>query len=362
MTCPHCQARLLRKERVGSTCSRCQRAFALDPKVHGRGMNDLRIRRRARQVTQDGRLKVTLTQFWYLTHTGNHYTEARLPSGKPRRYVWPLVAPVVAGIIAGTIALPVQPGLKWWLAAMACLFVCGVAAKAQDSYTPARPAWASVEPSYASFRAMMRGRWTQVYGALPAGIVDDELYVAPARPAIVPRVALLCSDRAVVAFLSVNGLPRRLEMTVAPTVDELPADVPVVVLHDASARGALLALETRATLPGRVVVDAGLSVRTARDRRLVRRLSEPSGVSSAYLRTAAGLPLTLADWLADGWWYPVAAVPPARLVTVVERAVEQAVEQGRIAGDPRHRRAATTGFMTWPAAPGTADTKGRTTP
>ncbi|WEV29513.1 hypothetical protein OYE22_33190 [Streptomyces sp. 71268] len=362
MTCPHCQARLLRKERAGSTCSRCQRAFALDPKVYGRGMNDLHVRRRARQATQDGRLKVTLTQFWYLTHTDNRYAEARPPSGKPRRYVWVLVTPVVVVIIAGTIALPVHSGLKWWLAAISCLFVCGMASKAQDSYTPARPAWASIEPSYASFRAMMCGRWTQVYGALPAGIVDDELYVAPARPAIVPRVALLCSDRAVVAFLSVNGLPRRLEVAVAPTVDELPAGVPVVVLHDASARGALLVLEARAALPGRVVVDAGLSVRTARDRRLVRRLGEPSGVSSEYLRAAVGLPLALADWLADGWWYPVAAVPPARLVTVVERAVEQAVEQGRIADDPRHRRAATTGFMTWPAADGAADPKGGTTP
>ncbi|MFE6779779.1 hypothetical protein [Streptomyces sp. NPDC057702] len=358
MTCPHCQARLLGKERVGGTCARCGRAFALDPKADGRGMNDLRIQRRARQLTQDGRLQVTLTQFWYLSRTGNPYLAATAPRGKRHRSAWPCALLLSAALVVTASLLPAPRGAKWWVTAMLCLFLCGWASERQSSYLPARPAWARVEPSYAAFRAMMCDRWTRVYGALPPGIVDDQTYVDQAAPPERPRAALLCSDRAVVVFLAVNGLLREWGLVVAGTVDDLPAGVPVVVLHDASARGTVLALETRAALPGRVVVDAGLSADTARARQLVRLVDGPSTIDAERLRTAAGLPLTIADWLAEGWWCPLASVPPARLETVVGHAVRQAVERDRLAGDPRHRRLSQAGFLTWPTPPETTPTEG----
>lgn len=359
MTCPHCQANLLRKERTNSVCAHCRKPFALDPRVHGLGMNDLRIRRRAQQVTQEGRLRVTLAQFWYLARSANPEWKGIPPRRTPLLSGWLAAGTVSVALIVATAALPADQDAKWLATVLLCLFLCTWAARRRQHDHSGYPPGARVDPSYTRFRQLIAVRWVQVYGALPPGIVDEEEFAAPVHPVARPEAALLCPDRAVTVFLAANDIPQRLNLVVVATAAQLPAKVPVVVLHDASARGALLASQTRAALPGRVVIDAGLSPHTARTRKIVRLLDSSTEVSSELLRTSAGLPAALADWLAQGWWCPLAAVPPARLEAVVVRAVRRAVEQGRIAADPQHRRVATAGFMTWPASAGGTPQEGR---
>jgi hypothetical protein len=50
------------------------------------------------------------------------------------------------------------------------------------------------------------------------------------------------------------------------------------------------------------------------------------------------------DWLAQGWWSPIAAVPPAKLLAAVDRSLQQIEETS----DPDRRRAQAVGFLTWP--------------
>ncbi|MBB5939725.1 hypothetical protein [Streptomyces zagrosensis] len=363
MTCPHCQAQLLRKERTGSVCSRCRKRFALDPREHGRGMHDLRIRRRVQQVTQDGRVRVTLGQLWYLTLTDSLYWGPSDAKGTPPRTRWlitgSLAAALTVAAVVAAVSTPVSGKPVAYATGVACLLLLGWAAGGK--YRPASRGKVSLSSSYVRFRELMCGPWKQVYGELPTGIVDERAFTDSALPVAKPNAALLCPDQAVRVFLAANGLPQRLRLAVVEGLGELPRKVPVVVLHDASAEGALLASDIREALPGRVIVDAGFSVGVAHATHTVRLLNLPSRISSERLRTAAGLPAALADWLADGWWSPLAAVPPARLESVVIRAVEQAVERGRIAADPQHRRAAAIGFLTWPQATSSAFEEGRTT-
>ncbi|MFI6334341.1 hypothetical protein [Streptomyces sp. NPDC050535] len=387
MICPHCRAALRRKERTGRVCVHCRRGFALDPAEHGRGMNDLRIQRVVHRLTDGGRLRVTLTQLWYLARTGNPVRQATTLSRttvKRSWLRWLVIVPVLAGllllaagVITGLVALAIAVGheLVWFLALAVLAFFVLAACPAMfrwvfDTYgdlggertthTSERPPGADVVPSYAVFRHLMVGRWTQAYGGLPAGIMDDGPYTASA-PRERPRAVLLSLDRAVTAFLDANGLPARLAVALATTTEDLPDDdVPVVALHDAGVRGALLAPRLRAARPERVVVDVAPPIREAmHNPHTVRLHKAPTDAGPALvtrLREEAGLTLTEAEWLAAGWWSPLAAVPPVLLESVVEQAVERALELDRV----RHS-AASVGFLSWPEPSGTSAARGGST-
>ncbi|MGW7263350.1 hypothetical protein [Streptomyces sp. NPDC054842] len=357
MICPHCQTSLPRKERTDSVCSHCERAFALDPKVHGRGMHDTRIERIARTHTDEGRRTITLTQLWYLARTENRTWDAAPRSGRSPWVGRTAAVVLLAALVALAVRMPdiAHAGLLWWGCAGAAVVVY-LLAKGRP-HRPACRAGACVVPSAYAFEAMMLGRWVEVYGGLPPGVVDDEtagdVAILPAnRHRRKPTVALLCPDRAVRVFLSANDIPQRLGLTLAARLADLPPTGPVVVLHDASARGLQLLADVRAHRPDAVVVDAGLPVKAVRgNRRAVVLHEDPAeGVGSGaadWLRRMERLAPEDAAWLRRGWFGPVAAVPPALL----EASVARGVERARSAPEPARRRAAELGFLSWPQPP-----------
>lgn len=357
MICPHCRASLLGKERTGGVCSRCGRAFALDPKVNGRGMHDARIRRVARSATDGGRRRVTLTQLGYLARTANTSWTAVPPRGRPQwiaRFVG-VVLVIGLVVLAAFVHRLALGGLIWFAGACAAALLYAVAKG--DPYLPGHPAGSSLTPEPGSFRAMMCGRWVEVYGSLPPGIVDDRQYRE--TPAGTDRdtgggpaaeaVELLCPDRAVRVFVEINGLADGLDLALAAGLEDLSATGPVVVLHDASARGLQLVADVRANHPGRVVVDAGLPVRAVLGNdKAVRLYKEPPADvrwgEADWLRELTRVAAAEAAWLAKGWESPLAAVPPALL----ESAIVRAVQEARSTTARERRDAAEVGFMSWP--------------
>ncbi|OKJ62635.1 hypothetical protein AMK29_21240 [Streptomyces sp. CB02261] len=362
MTCPHCAAALTARERTGQVCAHCERPFALDPKSHGRGMNDLRIRRIAAAATDDGRLKVTVTQLWYLTRT---YSGAWGPTPAHG------IRPFVRWLLALPLALPLflwsafSDGLWATLTGAAALAVVGTAALAKRR-TPGRSGGSLITPAESRFRQLMDDRWRSTYGRLPPGVVDDGPRAPAVRESPVgrPAAVILCTDHAVAVFLRVNGIPARLRARLVEAepaaaheaLVDVPGRLPVVVLHDASALGALLAPLLRLAHPDRVVLDAGLPVTAVRNRRgAVHRVSAAPPVDADGLRAVAGLSDEDAAWLSDGYWSPLAAVPPSRLESVVTAAVKRA-----LTARPGALGAA-DGFLTWPAGePTPAGTTSRT--
>ncbi|MFE7395924.1 hypothetical protein [Streptomyces sp. NPDC057557] len=284
MICPACAASLTGKERTGRVCARCGKRFALDPAVHGTGMHDIRIRRIAKHATDHGRLKITLTQLWYLSRTRNYAWAEQDPQGVPTGIRW-------------LVALPVA----------VALLLCAV---------------------------------------LTGGVLA---FVAGAAGCVVLVVA------SAMRHLGAEGTAGRSDI-VAGALEELaeyPSALPVVVLHDADPLGVLLAPLIRAAQRDRVVVDAGLPVSAARGKQGVVRLARHDRFADAeQLRAVAGLPEADAKWLADGFWSPIAVVPPRLLESIVVRAVERALTTP----PPGPRYAHTNGFLTWPQAPQTAQT------
>uniref|UniRef100_UPI003659DDEB hypothetical protein n=1 Tax=unclassified Streptomyces TaxID=2593676 RepID=UPI003659DDEB len=349
MTCPHCFRPLAGKERTGQQCAHCAKRFALDPRIHGRGMNDVRIKRIAAKASGGGRLHITVTQLWYLARTSSSTWGAT-----PARGIRPAVRWLVAVPLALLLLLvgDLTPGVPRALGVTAAVAVVVTASLMR--HRPARPAWSSITPSESAFREMMSGPWRAAYRKLPPRVVDDGPRGTAVRrsPVDRPEVVILCTDHAVAEFLRANDIPGRLKARLVEAepaaaheaTAELPDGLPVVVLHDASALGALLAPLLRLAHPDRVVVDAGLPVSAVRTRRgAVHRVSPASTVDAAELRSVAGLPEEDAEWLAQGYWSPLAAVPPRRLEAVVTAAVERARS-----ARPAELRS-TDGFLTWPA-------------
>ncbi len=363
MICPNCSTALKGRERTGQVCSCCHRRFALDPEVHGRGMHDLRIRRCVDSLTDHGRLVVTVTQLWYRCLTSSRAWPAREARGV-RPWIRRLVAlPVSAGFLVCWALTSGTPALLAAAGAVAVL----LAAPGLLPYDAARPAGSYFSPTEQRFRQLMTGEWSKVYGELPPGVVNDggrrpgHRAPQPRRP----RAVLLCTDHAVAVFLEANDMPERLRAVLVEAdpgsahdaLVDLPSRLPVVVLHDASALGALLAPLLRIAHPDSAVVDAGLPVAAVRRRRgAVHRVTPvPAGaharaVDAGELRAVAGLSEEDAAWLAQGFWSPIAAVPPPLLAAVVAEAVERAAAAWPPDSAPAY------GFLTWPDAPGTKGT------
>ncbi|MFJ8014897.1 hypothetical protein [Streptomyces sp. NPDC096339] len=352
MICPHCAKNLLRKERPGNRCSHCGRRYALDPKTNPLGLHDLRVLRIAAGLTDEGRVRITPGQLWYAL------SRKRIREAKG-----------AAGCAAGALAIGVLLTLGALIFQVAfLLYVSGTLLASWLAILVARRTGAvgGVPPiPRAHFRSVALVEWLQVYGSLPAGVVDDDGLALPERPkdAPAPNAVLVCPDPSIAAFLAADGLPERHGIALVRGAEQvrallpsLPPRGPVLVLHDADAPGELLLRTLRAGHPERPVVDAGVALRTVRGLTKAVPYRDPDGKPSAEERRrleALGefTPEEL-KWLAHGWRFPLVGVPPVKLLAVVDRLAGQAAR----GGDAERRRATEAGFMTWPgAAPGGTD-------
>ncbi|MBL7499683.1 hypothetical protein I6A84_06415 [Frankia sp. CNm7] len=344
MICPHCAESLLYRERgKGSrTCSKCRRKFALEPKSNPLRLHDLRLGRVAGALSAGGTLSYTQTQLWYAV-------SRRYLRGKDNRVpVGCLVAPTSFAAIALLLYVMVNvPSLPPLLVAIPAFGVIMVLV-----FVPIRLPTLKPPMSERSFRSALK-EWQKIYGRPPVGLLPLDGALPPgAAPAAAPTAALLCADRDAVTCLRANGVERRLGLWIVTdpaALAAVPPALPVFVLRDASIPGERLLAAARAW-PGRRVVDLGVTVPAARKAPSAMRLRSVGKVDRnalAELRAAPGA-LTEVDlrWIGTGWWSPLAALPPGRLIALLADGVD------RLAADGDQDRAAAraVGFLSWPAA------------
>ncbi|MEV6977744.1 hypothetical protein [Kitasatospora sp. NPDC093806] len=369
MICPNCTRNLLQRERARRRCHFCRKEFALDPKRDGVGLHDVRIRKLTGKLGDEGRLTVTGGQLRYALQQRGHPPQAfRGDRGSACSLIgFAVVASVAAIAFQGSLAV----GLG-----LVVLTLIGLAVRQLVlASVPAPPGPVEARWTTDGFRMTVLDRWRAVYGALPPGLVEDEL-VRPGPPPAEPAFALLCPDPTVRAFLHVNRYPERHRALLVGELRAVPAGLPLVVLHNASPRGCLLAAEARAARPGLRVLDAGLSVRAVLvdQAKYVLLREDPDRAEEWRPRLARELPGLSAsqrEWFAEGWWSPLAALPPKRLMAVADQAAERitAPAAGPVAGPvgllkspaagphgqpetpaETRRRALALGFLSWPEA------------
>lgn len=356
--CPHCGKDARYRERGRGMCPVCKRAFALEPKENTLRLHDVRMRKLIDKLTDGGKLRYTPTQLWYAA------ARNRTPAGGTSYGCVAVGFILVTGffslLIMGTNEF--DPDVVRGTLVTAGAFLALVLLLTFRGSRRAK--WSGtveVPMSLSVFRTSVINRWTVVHSR-PLGLKDEGSVRFPVLPALpdggTPRLVVLCPDRDVLACLALNDVHTTHSLALAQSLDQLgnistgPASAggpgPVgIVLHDASPAGLAFAAATRAALGGRVVV-AGMLPRTVLDKPNALRLRKPLRSGDLDVIRASTPPLTPAeaDWLSRGWWSPIAAVPPAKLLTVVARAVDRA--EG--IADPDRGRAQQVGFLTWPTA------------
>lgn len=327
MICPHCNRNLLQRNRTNLTCSYCTRRFAFDPKTNGLGLHDIKVRRLAEKLAEGGR-SYTQRQLWYAVSR----TKITEPAEPLNGCGCGLFTVVTLLVIFYAVSFQPSGGTMFGVVIGAVILLAG----ANTVFAVLRPILRGrkeiVSPvSEVRFQGMMAD-WRRIYGTNPPGMIDT---VPP--PAVHdPEAALVCPDRTVLDCLTANGVPHRAKLALAINAAGVPPDVPVILLHDASVAGLLFAAANRAALPGRTVIDAGLRPATAQRRRGLLRLRRTRYTADQLY----GLDVTReeAQWLMAGWWAPIGAVPPAKLLSTVDRVLARADRS----------RAVAVGFLTWP--------------
>lgn len=306
----------------------------MEPKESPARMHDLRMRRLAEKLGDGRDLQYTPTQLWYAA------ARRDVPS-VDRNYSSALGAACGIILLGGFICVvsgfvPVLPGIGTGVLLLIVVPLLLPFAKPWfRRRTTVRMPVTSDE-----FRSGVLNRWAQVYGGPPSGLVAEDILLPPVRQ---PQLALLCRDRAVLACLAANNAAGVWDMALGDRADRLPPDVPVLVLHDAGLRGVGFGARARETLGPRAVL-IGLSAKSALTARSAVRLRERPDRDAPPVPGWAAASAAERDWLADGWWSPVAALPPAALLGVVQRGVERV--WGAV--DPDRLRAYEIGFLTWP--------------
>ncbi|MFE4370099.1 hypothetical protein ACFRMN_18040 [Streptomyces sp. NPDC056835] len=348
MICPFCDQNLLLKERPNRTCSHCKRRFALDPKTNSLRMSDLRVRRLLVKLTDGGRLKISVDQLGSpaLPRTGPVKGES--PVVEALGCLW---VPLLVGIVMIIVGLSAEDMGGFAIAGSVLVLIAVLGLSAALIFGGKEQKREQARHPLSGFRGMMATDWKNVYGSLPPGVVDD----FPYRKVYLPegaRIALLCPDGAIAAFLVANGIPERYGVAVTAHADRLPEEMPVVVLHDASAPGCRLVIRTREALPGRTVIDAGLPPRAVMRTpgAPARRGYKPAKDLIEWLGESGTLTKAELDWLAKGWTVSLVAIRPAKLLAAVSKTVERLAAATRT--EPERREAEAVGFLTWPGEAG----------
>jgi hypothetical protein len=335
--CPHCNQNVLRKERTGRRCSKCRKAFALEPKESPFGMHDARMHKLAEQLADGRGLAYTSTQLWYAAG------RKKLPD--PRSRVtgirWGLSVPIVIIFFFTMVSGALPPLVGVLLAVVSVVAVQILVSALRKSIMDSVQIRIPVD--YKTFQREVPQRWVSVYGFPPPGSVDESLALPPPVPQ--PRFVVLCPERSVLTCLAANDATRRHDLLLVQRIDQVPPQIPVILLHDASLPALYFAEQVRTRLAPRPVLNQMMPRTVLGKGALLRLRAAPPTPEELAAAPRNVLSQEEFDWLAEGRWSPIAALPPARLLAMVDKAVDR-IEQ---ATDPDRRRARAVGFLTWPA-------------
>lgn len=368
MRCPHCATSLTYRQRGNQRCSVCKREFALEPKTQPMKLSDTGLRKLAEKMSANGALFYTPAQV--LHYASRKHVAAQKPKTMPVGCLL-IVVLVIGGLLTNVAPWPVVALLAagalligWW----------GIRRQRQRPFYPQLPLTLGV------FQQRVLERWREVYGQLPAGLIDQaDLHQRRRQPAPGDlRAVLLCPEPAILDCLQANDLPARLGLGLLRLTDQPDADeqallaalrarpsLPLLLLHDASPAGCTLAATIRVRLglsERQRVIDLGLRPRQAVAQKLMRLGAPPPPELLHLLRKRVADPAAPPDaaraalqpdelaWLEQGCVSPVLALPPARLINLVTKAVER-VAPATARVDPEQaaqEQARAVGFMTWP--------------
>lgn len=364
MKCPHCSAELRYRERSGRRCSHCKQQFALEPRTDRLKLHDLRLRQLDQKLSAEGKLFYSADQLRYAAARKQIAAQDRSTETLGRRigrFIFSsiLITIVLIGLITITTIFP-PLGLALMLAISGLLLVLLALRMLRGWHRYPR-----VPVSADEFTRIVLTPYQKLYGQGLPGLIDAQqrARLDPGLPGPQQlRGALICADPAVRECLLANQVPTNFGLAVLPAAAPFSApeqaqlaalrerpQLPLLLLHDASPAGCLLAQQVLPALglaEGRRVLELGLRPRTAFKRKLPILGERPDPALLAQLRQHGKLDAAELAWLEAGKLVPIAALSPSRLLALVEQASARLTAAAPPAAAPL--RDQTVGFMNWP--------------
>lgn len=366
MKCPHCNADQTYRQRGGRRCSNCKREFAFEPRTDPLKLTDARFTTIVAKLSAGGTLTYSVEQLRYAL------------AAKVVRAQKPTLASSVFGCSA-VLSFVAFGALTFifesLLAAIVTVLTIGLIAFTIWYVRRGRPFYPKVPIERERFERDVLDRFRKVYSHGPPGLIGGaQLQLLDYRMPLPSQLrgALVCPERAVLDCLWANGFPEQSGLALLPAGppfttaerDQLAVlrarpELPLLLLHDASPAGCLLAGAVAQGLDlgaGRRVIDLGLRPQTAIDRKLLAVGAPPDPATLERLRAQGRLAPEELEWLAQGRVAPVAALAPKRLLAIASRAAQRLSAGGAAPAQPTARaatpeeRARAVGFLSWPEA------------
>ncbi|MEM8535833.1 MAG: hypothetical protein AAGF95_33710 [Chloroflexota bacterium] len=367
MQCPHCAANLLYRERGGRRCSKCKQKFAFEPKTSPLKLHDLRFRRVVEKTSANGTV-------WY-TPSQLHHALGRKVTVEKKSGCGPIscLSLIVAGGIIAFASL--QSEVVLILATM----VCAVLVVGSTIIERKRPPRTKLPMPPHDFSPRVLDEWYKTYNVVPHGLITSEhpantsAYIPP--PAQLTAV-LACPERDILLCLRANGVSQQYGLGLLPTEGPFTQDeeaflttlrsrpdLPLFLLHDASLAGVLLRQTVGMSLGLRAehrIVDLGLRPDHVLKYNLMRLGEKPSSellsILTRRMNTTTGANTSLSvvefEWLKKGYYSPILAVNPARLLRVVYNTMNKQIQQSQRSKSVNpeqqaQQKAQAVGFMSW---------------
>lgn len=344
MKCIHCSSDTKGPVRRanGGRCGSCLHAFAFEPTLDAYQMTDPAFAKLIDNVSGKGALFFTERQLWYEM---NRFLHARARPGCGK---------------AAAVAMTAGTGGAWALAHLprpllvgALALGAGLALSTVAPLTSRRKGGARYEKlDFVTFQTKYLERWTRIHGVpekliqrldarLNNGAAGGSLSSAPDLTAYSFDRALIVDHGEIAAMLVANrfhfenncailSLDRRFPVgglfgTVKTMLQRNP-NLTIAVMHDAAPAGieATRRLREEGWFPeaGVRIADLGLTPRQAIQADLILTREAPSASTSAFL------PPEEIAWLAEGNRAELAALRPARLMTIAYQGFTRIAQAG----------------------------------
>ncbi|HST62690.1 MAG TPA: hypothetical protein VLK84_28550 [Longimicrobium sp.] len=373
MKCTHCGTNVKRRRRDGDRCPACKHAFAFDPARDRFGISDADFHRAIQSVSGGGRLFFDARQ---LRDELNRRPAAGGRTGSGHFATVCLFGGGAAGVALGVLNDVDMHVLMMFMAGMMAgmgVLIVGTILFPELGASPSMPPTLKI-PDHV-FRTEYLERWESVHGPI-ARLLPEPVPGAASLSREVPAdVAAFSFDRVVVtqhadtaallvangfhfehacAVLSLDGYPFGIAETVREMLRRNPR-LTVFAVHDASAEGVQLPFTLRQPAwfpePGTVVVDVGLRAQgdgSWRTRAFLPALPVrlgPRATLPAHVRKA--LPAGDVAWFEAGNRADLAALPPAAVMEIIQRAFAATALPGQPAHGEVTRQAAAGGGIVW---------------
>jgi len=333
MICPHCTQSVTYKERNYNICSKCNKEFAFDPKTHTLQLSDTYFSNVVKKLSNNDKLFFTPQQLQFAL------------SQKKIKNSFSVYWLFIPAIITTIIAIVVSANFVF-KDSINSLFAGGIIFSLWMIFIPLlriyRKKNFSLPQSLVEFESNVLHRWKQIYGKYPDKLLVN--YAAPGDFNSDLKGILICDNGEIGMCLRANHAARSL--AIAADLNQLNDLLqkrgvqPIYVLHDASRDGYRFFEKLKQQFgPQTQVFDIGFRPQGVMKTNLMK-FREP-GTSHNFNSLTADEN----KWLNDGYYTPLFALRPEKLIQYVTKQLEHRSQA--LADNNAREKAQAIGFMTW---------------